>query len=76
VLTSMAVLRITGRAVGRLLPPNSNFYVAHPIGRERNVSASPSDFIENMSLFISETGLLYFANCRETYSPLYTKVNG
>jgi hypothetical protein len=24
-------LRITGRAVGRRLPPNSNFYVAHPI---------------------------------------------
>jgi len=23
-------LRITGRAAGRLSPPNSNFYVAHP----------------------------------------------
>ena len=30
VLISMAALRITGRAAGRLLPPNSNFYVAHP----------------------------------------------
>jgi len=27
---SMADLRITGRAAGRVLPPNSNFYVAHP----------------------------------------------
>ena len=26
----MAVLRITGRAAGRLSPPNSNFYVVHP----------------------------------------------
>ena len=29
-LTPMAALRITGRAAGRLLPPNSNFHVAHP----------------------------------------------
>jgi len=28
----MAALRITGRAVGWLWPPNSNFYVAHPNG--------------------------------------------
>jgi hypothetical protein len=27
----MAALRITGRAAGRLSPPNSNFYVAHPV---------------------------------------------
>ena len=37
----MAALRITGRAGGRFLPLNSNFYVAHPLNASPQLPLVP-----------------------------------